>query len=121
SRGFAIEGGWRPVLRTGKSTVRAGPPQPGIAGKPACYPPGPYTEKNPGERLMKLKGLHLSTVAAFVFAIVAGPAAAQGRGGSIPVAPLPDSPWEYQTASANIRVSVLTAGLENPWSLEFLP
>jgi glucose/arabinose dehydrogenase len=40
---------------------------------------------------------------------------------NIPVAPLPDEPWEYQTASANIRVSVLTDGLENPWSLEFLP
>src|SRR5690606_41936386 len=53
-------------------------------------------------------------------AIVAGPAAARPRGG-IPVAPLPDEPWEYQTASANIRVSVLASGLENPWSLEFLP
>src|SRR5690606_28542268 len=60
-------------------------------------------------------------VVAFVSSIVAaGPAAAQGRGG-IPVPPLPDEPWEYQTASANIRVSVLTDGLENPWSLEFLP
>jgi len=34
---------------------------------------------------------------------------------------LPDQPWEYQTATAKIRVRVLTAGLENPWSLEFLP
>jgi glucose/arabinose dehydrogenase len=34
---------------------------------------------------------------------------------------LPDQPWEYQTANAKIRVRVLTAGLENPWSLEFLP
>ena len=49
-----------------------------------------------------------------------GPAGAQGRGG-IPIPPLPEQPWEYQTANANIRVRVLTAGLENPWSLEFLP
>jgi len=52
---------------------------------------------------------------------MAGSAGAQGRGGSIPVPPLPEQPWEYQTANAKIRVRVLTAGLENPWSLEFLP
>ena len=59
-------------------------------------------------------------VAVLLYAIMAGPAGAQGRGG-IPVPALPDQPWEYQTANANIRVRVLTAGLENPWSLEFLP
>jgi glucose/arabinose dehydrogenase len=68
---------------------------------------------------MKCSGLCL-IVAALISAIVAGPAGAQGRGG-IPVPALPDQPWEYQTANANIRVRVLTAGLENPWSLEFLP
>jgi len=59
-------------------------------------------------------------VAALLSAIIASPAGAQGRGG-IPVPPLPDQPWEYQTANAKIRVRVLTGGLENPWSLEFLP
>ena len=59
-------------------------------------------------------------VAALLSAIMAGPAGAQGRGG-IPIPALPDQPWEYQTANAKIRVRVLTAGLENPWSLEFLP
>src|SRR6187401_2763851 len=59
-------------------------------------------------------------VAALLCAIIATPASAQGRGG-IPVPALPDQPWEYQTATAKIRVRVLTAGLENPWSLEFLP
>src|SRR6185503_18578236 len=59
-------------------------------------------------------------VAALVSAMMTGPAGAQGRGG-IPVPALPDQPWEYQTANAKIRVRVLTAGLENPWSLEFLP
>ena len=52
--------------------------------------------------------------------LTAAGALAQPRA-NIPVAPLPDEPWEYQTASANIRVSVLASGLENPWSLEFLP
>src|SRR6188768_4434006 len=59
-------------------------------------------------------------VAALVCVSVAGPAGAQGRGG-IPIPALPDQPWEYQTANAKIRVRVLTPGLENPWSLEFLP
>ncbi len=59
-------------------------------------------------------------VAVFLTATIAGPAGAQGRGG-IPVPALPDQPWEYQTANAKIRVRVLSAGLENPWSLEFLP
>jgi glucose/arabinose dehydrogenase len=68
---------------------------------------------------MKPIGLRL-VVAASLSAIIAGSAAAQGRS-NIPVSPLPDAPWEYQTAAANIRVSVLTDGLENPWSLEFLP
>jgi glucose/arabinose dehydrogenase len=60
-------------------------------------------------------------VAALLSVVMVGLPAAQGRGGSIPVAALPDQPWEYQTANAKIRVRVLTAGLENPWSLEFLP
>jgi glucose/arabinose dehydrogenase len=59
-------------------------------------------------------------LAALLCAVMAGPAGAQGRGG-IPVPPLPDQPWDYQTANAKIRVRVLTGGLENPWSLEFLP
>jgi aldose sugar dehydrogenase len=68
---------------------------------------------------MRSSSLRLA-VAALLFAVMAGPAGAQGRGG-LPVPPLPDQPWDYQTANANIRVRVLTAGLENPWSLEFLP
>jgi glucose/arabinose dehydrogenase len=60
--------------------------------------------------------------AVLLAAIMAGDVAAQGQGrGGIPVPPLPDQPWEYQTAAAKIRVRVLTGGLENPWSLEFLP
>ena len=59
-------------------------------------------------------------VVVLLSAIMSGTASAQGRGG-IPVPALPDQPWEYQTANAKIRVRVLTGGLENPWSLEFLP
>jgi glucose/arabinose dehydrogenase len=69
---------------------------------------------------MKFRGLRIA-VAALLSAVMAVAAGAQGRGGSIPVPALPDQPWEYQTANANIRVRVLTAGHENPWSLEFLP
>jgi glucose/arabinose dehydrogenase len=69
---------------------------------------------------MKFNGLPIAAV--LLSTVVAGPAAAQGRGGGGPTAaPLPTEPWEYQTANANIRVSVLASGLENPWSLEFLP
>src|SRR5690606_41277681 len=40
----------------------------------------------------------------------------------VPVAPLPDGPIEYPTAEGmDIRVSVVVRGLENPWSLAFLP
>ena len=62
----------------------------------------------------------LRVAVAIALTVGAASAFAQGRA-NIPVTPLPDEPWEYQTASANIRVSVLTDGLENPWSLEFLP
>jgi len=59
----------------------------------------------------------LAAAAATVFA---ASAFAQRRGG-IPVPPLPDGPIEYQTAELDIRVTVLARGLENPWSLAFLP
>src|SRR5690606_2313908 len=59
-------------------------------------------------------------VAAVAVTVVATSAFAQ-RGGGIPVPPLPDGPIEYQTAEMPIRVRVLTRGLENPWSLAFLP
>jgi aldose sugar dehydrogenase len=60
-------------------------------------------------------------IAAVAMIVVAAPAAAQsGRG--IPVPPLPDGPFEYRTGEGMaIRVVVLTRGLENPWSLAFLP
>ena len=67
---------------------------------------------------MKTTLLRAVLISAALVAIAA-PASAQ-RGG-IQAAPLPDAPWEYQTAAANVRVSVLASGLENPWSLEFLP
>lgn len=68
---------------------------------------------------MRVRALHFAIAALWSTGVVSS-AAAQGPA-AIAVAPLPDEPWEYQTASAHIRVSVLTGGLENPWSLEFLP
>ena len=60
------------------------------------------------------------TVAAVAVTVVATSAFAQTARG-IAVPPLPDGPIEYQTAEIPIRVTVLARGLENPWSLAFLP
>jgi glucose/arabinose dehydrogenase len=68
---------------------------------------------------MRSRLFRIAALAA-AFSALAAPASAQPRGG-VQAAPLPDSPWEYQTAAGPIRVSVLASGLENPWSLEFLP
>jgi glucose/arabinose dehydrogenase len=58
--------------------------------------------------------------AAAATVLVAASAFAQpGRG--IPIEPLPDEPIEYTTSEFDIRVVVLARGLENPWSLVFLP
>ncbi len=58
---------------------------------------------------------------AIALAVVAVPASAQ-RGRRIPVPPMPDQPFEYTTGEGlKIRVNVLARGLENPWSLAFLP
>jgi glucose/arabinose dehydrogenase len=70
-------------------------------------------------------------VATFV-SLAAGPGAAQQKvtfRNGIPVAPsgleippLPDKPVYYKTAEGqDIRVVVLTRGLERPWSIAFLP
>jgi len=72
-----------------------------------------------GGRKMQFGPLRIA-VTAVAAAVVALPAFAQ-RGRGIPVPPLPDEPISYQTAEAAIRVTVLSRGLENPWSLEFLP
>jgi len=65
--------------------------------------------------------LHRIAIVAVAVTIIAVPASAQPRRGGLEAAPLSDAPWDIQTASGRIRVSVLTDGLENPWSLEFLP
>ncbi len=51
--------------------------------------------------------------------VIAVPVSAQRRG--IPVPPLPAGPIEYQTGELAIRVNILARGLENPWSMAFLP
>jgi glucose/arabinose dehydrogenase len=62
---------------------------------------------------------------AFVVASV-GLTLAQGRGGgpplAIPRAPFGDGPWTIEAAEGvKIRMSVVTKGLVNPWSLAWLP
>ncbi len=60
-------------------------------------------------------------VAATTLMVTAASAFAQPRRG-IPLLPLPEQPVEYQTGEGlRIKVSVVTRGLENPWSLAFLP
>ncbi len=40
----------------------------------------------------------------------------------LPIPPMPTKPVEYQTAEGQkIRVSVVTRGIEHPWSIAFLP
>ena len=59
--------------------------------------------------------------AAAVAAVIAAPASAQ-RGRGIPVPPLSAGPIEYATGEGmDIRVVALASGLENPWSMAFLP
>jgi len=53
-----------------------------------------------------------------------GQAPAPARGGRIGVAPVPlgEGPWVFDTAEQHgVRVSVVTRGLANPWSLLWLP
>jgi glucose/arabinose dehydrogenase len=60
-------------------------------------------------------------IAIVATAAVAAPASAQ-RGRGIPVPPLTADSIEYVTGEGmDIRVVVLASGLENPWSLAFLP
>lgn len=41
---------------------------------------------------------------------------------SVPVPPLGDGPWIYETAEQpRIRVSVVAEGLSNPWAMAFMP
>jgi glucose/arabinose dehydrogenase len=61
--------------------------------------------------------MHCVHSLAVVAALIAAPAAAQRA--SLPLPPLPDEPFEVQTAETNVRVVVLARGLENPRSLVF--
>ena len=60
-----------------------------------------------------------SPALAVIAILLAAPAAAQRA--SLPLPPLPDEPFEVQTAQANIRVSIIARDLRNPWSFVFLP
>lgn len=52
--------------------------------------------------------------------LICGPLTAQDLG--IPVPPLGDGPWEFDTAEQQrIRVSVVARGLSHPWAIAFHP
>ena len=69
---------------------------------------------------MRPRLFHAAAIAATLL-IAAIPASAQQVPG-IPEPPLPAGPFVYHTGEGmDIRVAVLARGLENPWSLAFLP
>src|SRR5688572_23503757 len=46
----------------------------------------------------------------------------QRRGGARPQTPaLGDGPWDFATEREQIRVTVVTKGLQSPWGMAFLP
>ena len=68
---------------------------------------------------MKFSCSAVGSIAA-ILTICAGTVAAQ-PGRSIPIAPLPDGPFEYFTSELAIRVVPIARDLDHPWSLAFLP
>jgi glucose/arabinose dehydrogenase len=49
------------------------------------------------------------------------PPRAQGGGGRPVTKPLEDGPWDFATEKARIHVTVVTKGLDHPWSVAFVP
>lgn len=45
----------------------------------------------------------------------------RGRGGFPQATALGDGPWDFETEKGPVHVSVVTKGLDHPWSLVFLP
>lgn len=76
------------------------------------------------------RALLASGITTVTLVCVTGDALAQRAAGAfsvnrdigVPVAPLGDGPWVFDTAEQHrIRVRVVAGGLANPWSLVFLP
>ena len=67
--------------------------------------------------------------AAIAFIALANSPRAWAQDDAAPPAPPPrfvapelgDGPWEYSTQEAEIRVSVVTKGLDHPWAIAFVP
>jgi glucose/arabinose dehydrogenase len=51
----------------------------------------------------------------------AGGAGGRGRGGFLRAATLGDGPWDFETQTGPVHLSVVTRELDHPWSLVFLP
>ena len=62
--------------------------------------------------------IRLSAIACLAIAL--GSTAQAQRGGT-PPEPLGGGPWDFETETGPIHVSILTNELESPWSLAFLP
>ncbi|MGD8341404.1 MAG: PQQ-dependent sugar dehydrogenase [Gammaproteobacteria bacterium] len=69
--------------------------------------------------MQSLSTLIKCTATALLAASLCAPAAAQPRRPE--PAPLMGGPWDLETETGPIRVSILTNQLESPWSLVFLP
>jgi aldose sugar dehydrogenase len=67
-------------------------------------------------------GMLKHSLAGFLAILPIGVAIAQQQAIGVPVAPLGNGPFLFDTAEQHqIRVSVVTKGLSHPWSLAFLP
>ena len=62
--------------------------------------------------------IRLIAVACLAFALGS---TAQAQRGAAPPEPLSGGPWDFETETGPIHVSILTNQLESPWSLAFLP
>ena len=65
---------------------------------------------------------HCARWAAALWVVMGGASYAQPARIGVPVPPLGDGPWVFDTAEQHkVRVSVVTKGLSHPWAIAFLP
>jgi aldose sugar dehydrogenase len=70
---------------------------------------------------MKLGASPRTSVLLLLVLLAAGPVAGQESIG-LPVPPLGEGPWTFDTAEqGKIRVSVVARGLSHPWAIAWLP
>ena len=62
--------------------------------------------------------IRLAALAVLAFSVTVPALAQRGRGAPPTIG---EGPWDLQTETGKVHVSVLTRDLESPWSLVFLP